>query len=346
VPFITPGGVTLLDDSICWGPVSSPWALRPNVTITTVAFSDALRQASTILYAPKAGTINRVGILITAATALAPPAYNWGIVTVDAAGRPTAVPFGGSALESFAPPALGTGWLWVTLSTPAVVAAGDLVAARVAAGGTAPDGTHNFTGRVQTPCSMNTGAPSTEHFTAAWIKSSSLGVAALYDDDTPAIPSVVDNQSASFNTGSNPNEIGALLSLPFPAVCSGAFTTYSGGNTADFKVTLYDDLDNVLGTQTVDTSQASIAGLDYVVQVQWDPVVLKPATNYRLTIAPTTANNMRTGIARTFEATSRAFWPEGARWQRTSRAAPGAWAQDPLQLPMMGLMLSNISVPG
>ena len=328
-----------------WGPLATS-ALIDTGGGSTLNLNAAGRAASTVFTVPRDGTINKVGVRVTVVNGV-PPTFRFGIVTVDAAtGRPTAVGAGGSAEELFAPTA--TGWLWVTLSTPAVLAAGAVVAAQIREGPVPPDAVNRI--NVQAGKGLRqTGArlPHIVFNPAGWTAGEGIGVAALYNDGTPAIPSLLDN-SVAYNTTSANDEFGALFSLPFDAVCTGAVFGYGLGVGSDHNIVLYDAASNVLRQVVVSAAQLTGVTTINATMFRWAPLNLSALTNYRLTARATAgvASDVHMPFAQVNEAASRLWWPEGPRWALTSRDAGGAWnATEPLKVPMMALLLSSMSVP-
>jgi len=63
-----------------------------------------------------------------------------GLVTVDGSGNPTNTAYGGNAIET--PTFTASGWVWVTLATPASATVGDFFALRIWPHTVAADGTN------------------------------------------------------------------------------------------------------------------------------------------------------------------------------------------------------------
>jgi len=121
-----------------WGPGNIPESTG-NATATAFGghvLNDLDNALAWVLRVPKSGTITHVGFGVKTITG-SPPDYYVGLVTLDVAGLPTAVPYGGSAVATYTPTT--PGWVWLELSTPAAAVAGDLVAIHIYPTAIAPD---------------------------------------------------------------------------------------------------------------------------------------------------------------------------------------------------------------
>lgn len=324
-----------------WGPIAS--IPMSDAAELTFALDSATRSVAQLFRAPKDGIINKVGVYVSAITG-DPPPYNVGLEGVSDGsgdgGYPSGVAFGGSALKSY--DFTATGWIWVTLDTPAAVSAGDLVAARVKPGGVAPDGDNKVTvvyiyGR---PLQMRRAMI---YSVASWTAYSGHNMGAMYDDGTIAMPAIT-GVSYTFNTGSTPDEVGCLLQLPFAAQCVGALAyIYAAGYGRDFTLKLYDAAGAVLTSLAFDISKEWSIGRSLWLAA-WDPVSLSALTDYRLTVLPTTEFDITLAVVTVNEVASREAFMEGIRWWQTSRVDAGDWTEDTLKLPMLALLLSRITV--
>jgi len=328
--------------NLMWGPASVGWRVPQVTTANDYHLDDADDSIATAFIVPKDGTIDRIGCYVRALVGN-PPEYNVGLMVVtNATGFPdTTTNYGGSATEGY--DFAATGWVWITLTTPAVVAAGDYVAACVWPGVVAPDG-GNYVA-VEWYDGAGGGWQADMRYwlyAAAWSGSYGWAVAAMYDDGEVAIPAIVGNTYATIHTGTAPDEIGCRFTVPFNCTCVGASVGINPAANADFDVCLYDAADVLLGSNAVDVSERQ-ANSYYTHVVQWDAVNLTAGATYRVTILPTTANN---GYALAFtlnELASRYWWPEGRRWQQTERTDAGAWTDTPLKLAMLALNLTSIT---
>ena len=81
--------------------------------------------------------------------------------------------------------------------------------------------------------------------------------------------------------------------------------------------------------------------------VFWDGVSLSANTTYRVAIKPTTGAGGDIYVVKlpVESAAAREFFPEGVRWQGTSRAG-GAWTDVATDIYPMALWISSMSLPG
>ena len=317
------------------------------VSAASLTLNDADNSVAWTFMAPKTGTIDTVGLVIVTRTGT-PPAYNVGLVTIDASGYPTTTPFGGSAIESYN--FTTTGWVWVTLATPASVTAGDIVTVRVWPGATPPDASNS----VRTGCAWQGAVgtiPRFIRYTTAWSYDASMGQwgpwAVRYSDGTIyGVPSTSKDNTA-FDSVTSPDEMGCLFQLPFNATCVGVRMSFDTVDASqNIEVRLYDSDGSTVLASIVVTDVDSIApGVPDVLDFFWSGVALLKNTNYRVTVLAT--NNTTIGIelwSFTFDAaTSRAGVPDGLNWQQTQRTDLGSWTQDNTKFPYMALWLSDIS---
>jgi hypothetical protein len=329
-----------------WGPAAIGQANITSNPLSANALSDADNACAWLFCIPKDGTITDVGIFLTAENGTS-PAYNTGIVTLDAAGRPTTTAYGGSAVTSAQ--WTSTGWKWVTLSTGASAQAGDFAAVHIYPGGTPPDGSNNIS-----VCRDTVAGPGKAlYYATAWnVGTPALGgvMAIRYSDGT-----VFGNALASITlyltlrADATPDEAGCKFTLPAAMTISGARigidTTY--GLTATATVTLYDGSGTTLAS-------VAIGDKDYVddsmyVDVYFDPVNLSADATYRLTITAgvsgTSGNvNMQRYL---FDSTNaKAAWLCGADWQFTERTDAGAWTDTNTDLSYIGLWVNEITFGG
>ena len=326
-------------------------------TWATHDLNDADNAIALVFHVPKNGTLNRVGIYIAAITGN-PPAYNVAFVTVSSAGAPTTTLYGGSAIESY--DFTATGWVWITLATPATATKGDLVAVHIWPGATIPDGTNYISTRLtQIPYEGSGSIPRQTRYTTSWLNTYgwvSTMVARYSDGEIAAgIGLITGLYSEYIHVDTSPDEIGCAFTVPYNVTCDGARLAHeNSGSATVWEVRLYDsDGSTVL-------RQVSVTDMDQVINyspslnydAMWAPVNLVSGQTYRLTIRPT-----GTGVTRalalgqfTFDTTDaellRALLPEGARWQRTERTDLGTWTQTATKAPYMGIWITDITVGG
>lgn len=324
-----------------WGPASIGVANITAATISTQALTDADNAVAGVFPLPMDGTITEIGYLVTAENGTS-PAYNTGLVTVDASGQPTTTPYGGSAIT--ANTVTTTGWKWVTLSTPATAAAGDFAAVHIYPSGATPDGSNNIT--VAYGPIADGGY--TLNFVVAWTQAAMAGPFAIKYSGGEIYGYALTSITTFVNvtTATTPDEVGAKFTLPGAMTCTGAIvgiarTGYGSAATVD--VILYNAAGSVLASTTVSDKDV-LDNADYV-NVYWDPVNLSAATDYRLVVKPTTAVNGSITVTKysVESVAARAMWPAGEVWQWTERTDAGAWTETSTAIPYMGLWVSDIT---
>ncbi len=332
--------------NMVWGP-SNMLDFTANGT-TAVALNDSDNACMSQISIPRDGTIDQIGIHVSVFNGT-PPAFNVGIFNLTTGGDPdTASAYGGSAVHSWTPG--GTGFVWVTLATPATANAGDIVALYLYPGGTPPDGTHNISVIWRWSSDGNSQNLPRGSFTSSWTKGAQRygGLAARYDDDSVVefVPPIIAIAETAYNTGSTDDEIGCIFQLPYAMTCTGAqvaLALAADTNTAD--VILYDSANNILESVSLTGKHTtSSAATPRTVLVHWsDPVSLSANTDYRLVVKPTSANNVEIWEFEFPDAESRVAVLEGSRWQHTRRADAGSWTNTTTKLVCAGIVISDIA---
>lgn len=331
-----------------WGPLNKISCSDTAATMTSYSLDSGGKLVAANIIVPKTGTIDKIWVNITSRVGT-PPAYNIGIFTVDSISHATTTLFGGSAAESvtFA----GTGGAWYTLSTPAAVVANDVVAAKIYAGGVAPDGS-NYVGVCRhasgTAWSIYRLFHVSNYTGASWAQDPYFGGLGLqYNDGEILLPAVISHGTA-IQSDTSPDEVGCLFTVPMTCTCIGAawVSHHSNMGTVDATITLYAG-STPIATVSYDNSKDSLplnnqAGREVI----WDtPVVLSPGTTYRLTVTATTATYdilMTTWTLN--DLISRYWFEEGLRWYLTERTNGGAWTDTTTKIAGMGLILSSVTL--
>lgn len=322
---------------ILWGPAAIGPLNAATSAYSGQALSDADNAVAWAFNVPKDGSITEVGYLVTARTGTN-PAYNVGIVTLGTAGEATTSAYGGSAITASTP--TGTGWVWVTLSTPATANAGDWAAVHIYPSGTAPDASNNvaveYIGIADGGIGMR--------YTTGWAYEDAGNAMAVKYSGGEIYGYALSTNTGFLqtNTGTTPDETGCKFQLPATMACTGARVCYPrSGLAGAFDVILYSAADAVLASASV-TDKDFADNSDYA-NVFWDSVSLSAATDYRLIVKPTSASNVYM-VKWTFEsATARAYLPEGASWQWTERTDAGAWTDTATAITPIGLWVSDIT---
>jgi hypothetical protein len=133
-----------------------------------------------------------------------------------------------------------------------------------------------------------------------------------------------DSSSATYNSGSTPDEYGNEFQIPFACKTDGAWLLITPQTTSsDFEVVLYSGT-TALATATVDASTAGpVTGR---IHILWgSEIELAANTNYILALKPTTANNVSLGY---FDVDASTHWdatgiPTCAMVTRTNA---GSWS--------------------
>lgn len=343
--------MALTAQKLVWGP-GSTFAVHAS-SITGLSLTSAGFKASANRFiVPKSGTLNRVGLYVRTLTG-SPSAYRVGILQLNSSGNPNYVPYGGSSVESFSP--TGTGWYWVSLGTPATAVQGDNVAAMVfIPTGTA--GTWDTSNRMSVHGILSTVGETVNptHDTlsgSTWspdINGGIVGTMAEYSDSEQATPAIT-NIYESFQSDTTPDEIGAKFTVPFACTCSGCEVAVMSTTTAcDYTIKLYDGAGTLLRSVTIDTSLSGGTTAGQKQRVYWTtPIDLAADTTYRLTVVGSSASvDVTIGVAACVNSYAKNWWPEGSRWDYTSRTDGGSFTDNTLKLPMMALVLTHINLTG
>jgi hypothetical protein len=284
-------------------------------------------RVAVVFQVPKSGNIDRA--VFSTGTVTAADTIRMRLETVDLTnGDPTGTLYGSSTAGTQAAPASDTTYE-VTFGTAATATAGDIVALVV-------DFNSFTSGNLQIrhigagAGGSVSGLPYVDHFTTAWSKSQTTTpmCAIRYDDGTYEYIGAIGTQqmvATTVGTGSTPDELGNLFTLPFTARASGFRVALDLDGDTD--IILYDGSDNVLMSASVDKETRGFANFSYFELLKpssaW--VTLSANTNYRLVAKPTTATAI--GMRELVVASSgmRSQLPGGSTMQKTSRSDAGAW---------------------
>jgi hypothetical protein len=342
------GGGAPASVNTLWGPATSAIHGHNTGGIALATLNAAGISQAAIFMARHAGTLDRIGINVTTRTGT-PPAYNVGFVTLDASYNPTLTADGSSAAQSvtFAT----TGMQWITLTTPLVVAAGQIACVRIWPGTTAPDASNFVTIAAYTSANQGMYLPASQTFNGTtWTKFAQPPcIGARYrvadGDDVASIGvGATAFNSPTFSSATTPDTIGAKFQLPTAMTCYGAQLHYLSSSAAStFTAQLLDASDAVLGSALC-PAQLNWSGSVYgFTNMYWTPVPLSANTDYRLVMRATSTLTLRT-VEYPSDAPSSAVHAEGTRWQHTERTSPaGAWTDTPTTMPCQGLWISSIT---
>lgn len=291
-----------------------------------------------VFQVPKTGNIDRIGFLTGSVTSS--QTLRVTLQTLSS-GDPTGTLVGSSVKGTQTSPAAST-FYEVTLGAVAAVTQGDFVAAVVEFDGTA--------GNLNIQCSQLYQArlfPYCDHFTAAWSKQDRCPIFSIrYDDGTYA--DILGMPAASFpstayNSGSTPDERALYFSVPFPTRCTGASLRMGcSGTSANFDVILYDSdgTTTLASTSVLATNQRTTGGFDPCEYLFTSSATLYANTNYRISVKPTSANNVTLQEFTVNAAGMLDGVPGGSNWHLSTRTDAGAWSQTTTRRPYITPMLN------
>jgi len=185
-------------------------------------------------------------------------------------------------------------------------------------------------------------------YTTSWTRyATAFGFAIEYSDGTFAwVPNAFPALTlamASVSTVTAPDEIALRVSLPYPARCVG-FWLASNIVAESADVVFYDAASNVLASRTIDKDMVMQAAAGLHGRRWASDVDLARDTVYRLAIKPTTTTASTIASVILPSNHGVALWDQidGSRelyWSQ--RTDGGAWADDTLRRPGLGLLLSG-----
>lgn len=295
-----------------------------------------------IFMVPKTGTITHVGFRL--ANVSSSQTVRVGLETVSTSdGRPTGSQYGGSAVGTQTSPTSNT-YYEVALATPASAVQGDVIAAAIQwnlTGGTADFHSGQNDYRSEFPYHDEVTSGTSHTFLRRW-----PNVSIKYSDGTypdfGGFPAAL-FADVTYNSGSTPDEHALRFSLPFNCRIAGSHFLNTVGTSSDFDVVLYDkNGTTVLTSQSIDGNQWRGTG-DDAGRIFFDTsVVLKRNTVYRLSIKPTTANNVKVRKVTVANANVMNQMPGGTNFSMSTRTNDGAWTDDTLTFPNIGVILDQI----
>lgn len=255
----------------------------------------------------------------------------------------------GSALATKDPVAIsGTGWKIATLATPLAVSAGDILSTVIefssfAASDSISIGTiatGSGTGFKQgTHVLQNTGAAWAKRTSHApqWAVKYSGG---SYRHILGAYP-YTSQSATTYNNASSPDEKCQVLTPVIPGRISGIWVSTLLANNATAKLSLYDMASvsdtasrSELGAVTIGDEDHWLAGgtggsgsIGVYHGFFSTPIDVSPGVYYRVSLLPTSANNVTGNILTLNSATLRQGWQGGVSWEGTSTRTDttGTW---------------------
>jgi hypothetical protein len=317
--------------------VGFPFAVFSTISVATVSLNDADNAVGTVFFAPKDGTVDRVGFFVPL-MAGSPPAYNVGLVTVGADGYPTSTAAAGSALASFTP--VSAGWQWVTLPTAGVVSRGQAVAVHIWPGSVAPDSS-NY---ISVCRGSFTEGPFSVYSTSSFLPTYGATLMALSYDDGDVCGYALSSHDVGLTVtaSTTPDEIGVKFSLPFDATLVGVLPRFNRsalGSAAQVQLKVYDAGGTLL--DSLDIVDKDYLDAAEAVTLPVANVPLTKDTVYRLTFLATVSTNGAIPYYKfVFEsAAAKAYVPWASNFMFTERADGGVWTDTELGLAPWVLLL-------
>jgi hypothetical protein len=157
------------------------------------------------------------------------------------------------------------------------------------------------------------------------------------------IPAVsVDEEN--INSGTTPDEVGNVITLPFPARCIGAVVWLSIAAGIAYDIVLYDTDGTTVLASTAFDSDLLLSANSGPVTFIWDDaaVTLAASSQYRLVVKPTSASNVTVSSYVLGEVGVFDVIVGGQNVHKTERTNAGAWSQTTTRRNVMGLLLDQL----
>jgi hypothetical protein len=187
------------------------------------------------------------------------------------------------------------------------------------------------------------------HFTAAWAKQTTplpcLDI--VYNDGSRVhvmgnVPVSSLGNSTAFNNTSTPDEWALRFKLPVPVRARGAWVYTDPGSGVNFDVVLYDSVDTVKGSFSVDGDITPENGAIPFAGDFASDVDIAADEVHRLSLKPTTGTDIaRYNIAVNSNAVFGGY-EGGIEFYLSSRTDAGAWTDDATKRPPAGLIINGI----
>ena len=182
---------------------------------------------------------------------------------------------------------------------------------------------------------------------SAWANAgNSPAIAVEYSDGTiyPIVgihPGV--RNTVNVSTSTSPNEVGLRFRVPFATRIIGTTWSITVSTTATFDIVLYDDSMNQLATGTRGVIRTN--GLNYCSIYFATPYAITADTWYRLSIKPTSTNNVQVPFVDVSTNAHLAAYPGGANFYYFSRAS-GVNTDLDTRRPMVSLLVDQYDAGG
>lgn len=321
---------------------------RPQLNEGAPSYNDMLidaasEKAAFIIQAPRTGNIAKVCFLTGTVTTGA--VVDVRLETVSATdGSPTGTLFGTNtnALQAILDSDDNT-WFAVSLTASAAVTKGNILAVVIA------NPAVSF-GAINIRMMAKPGVPTFPYsalFTASYSKTENFPVVALeYDDGNyyfiPGAFPVSSIPSVSFDTSTDPDEVGIRFTMDFNARVTGFWHAFS--QPQDHTVKLYNPSDTVLLSKAVDSGQTISGGAGFYFSSMFSSTaVLLQGATYRLTILPSLSTPSMAAAILAYPSLAVMSQTSGGQgWSLTQRTDAGSWSNTALQRPLMGIICDQI----
>lgn len=280
--------------------------LLASTSFTTQAMNANNNGGGAVLIAPKTGTIDSIGTLITAKTGTA-PTYRFGVEGVSSGAR---TPDGtylasGNAYVDAANPA--TGWAWRTLGSSISVTAGNKLAATVRYQTGTVDGSNFATLAIRASSVFsNAFQPYGLALSSGTWSVSAAGpiVTALRYDDGTVIGMDPVSSLANLNTwnsGTSPLYRGCKFTPSVACRAVGLWLGFRIPDTFDFNIKVFEGASGTpIATLAINADEHWAATTPVAPGFfPLSPLSLAAGTAYRFVVEPTTANNPTTAVEAT-----------------------------------------------
>lgn len=157
---------------------------------------------------------------------------------------------------------------------------------------------------------------------------------------------------STFNNGSTPDERGNVINLPARVRVGGLYAHVQNGTslTADFDIVLYDSNGTtVLATGTIDDEYTALPATNSMfVYTAWlsSDVTLEPDVDYRVSIKPTTSENLTTHEFSMPSVAAMDMLSGGQRVYATERTDGGAWSNTTTKRSRCGVIINGLENGG
>jgi hypothetical protein len=310
---------------------------------TTLVIDAADEKAAFIVQAPKTGNIDRVGFLTRTVTTGA--TVDVRVETVDGTtGNPTGTLWATNTNKTQAIADTDDNlWFNVDLTAAAAVTIGQTMAIAIA------NPSVSFGNMVIASMAPPAGVmPYSALYTTSWAKQLLAPVLALrYDDGVYySVPGCVPWNAVSttaYHSGSTPDENGNIFRLPFGVRVVGWNGRFAAGTSADFDIVLYDsDGTTALLTYSKDATNLGGTSASNLWGMFSGTANLKPNTDYRITLKPTTANSVTLNHYTVHANGLFAATKGGANCYWTYQTNGGGFAQTNTQRAQLGILYDQI----